>query len=95
MFKLYVLSVFIFHVCLTISGSIVKHQLKKENLTIKKEPLVKRISTHFKMFVCSLLPFFNLVIIFILFWKFDELYDMMKAESIESRKNNFHYNDSK
>ena len=83
MFKLYVLSVFMFYVCLNISGSIIKYQLKKENRTMPKEPLVKRISSFFKMFVWSILPFFNLVMIFIMFWKFDYLYDEMKAESVE------------
>ena len=83
MFKLYVLSVFVFYVCLSIAGSIIKYQLKKENRIMKKEPLVKRISASFKMFVWSILPFFNLVMIFIMFWKFDYLYDEMKAESIE------------
>ena len=78
MFKLYVLSVFMFHVCFIIAGSIIKYQLKKENRIMKKEPLVKRISGFFKTFVWSILPFFNLAMIFILFWKFDYLYDEMK-----------------
>lgn len=83
MFELYVLSVFIFYICLSISGYIIKYQLKKENRKLKKEPLVFRISSSFKMVVCSLIPFFNLLLIFIMFWKFDDLYDLMKAESVE------------
>ena len=95
MLKFYLVSILIYWVSLMIATSIIKGQLKKEQLKkeqlkkgqLKKEGLhpkkssvVEEIARWSKTIICSCLPVFNLVMVIVMFAKFDDVYYRVKKK---------------
>lgn len=73
MLKFYLVSILIYLVSLMIVTSIIKGKIKKEGLRPKKSSVVKTI-------ICSCLPVFNLVMVIVMFAKFDDVYYRVKKK---------------
>ena len=90
MLKFYLVSILIYWVSLMIATSIIKGQLKKEQLKkgqLKKEGLhpkkssvVEAITNCSQTIICSCLPVFNLVMVIVMFAKFDDVYYRVKKK---------------
>ena len=90
MLKFYLVSILIYWVSLMIATSIIKGQLKKEGLKkegLKKEGLlpkkssgVETIAKWSQTIIYSCLPVFNLVMVIVMFAKFDDVYYRVKKK---------------
>ena len=80
MLKFYLVSILIYLVSLMIVTSIIKGQLKKEGLHPKKPSVVEEIASWSRTIICSCLPVFNLVMVIVMFAKFDDVYYRVKKK---------------
>ena len=85
MLKFYLVSILIYWVSLMIATSIIKgqlkkEQLKKEGLHPKKSSVVEAITHGSQTIICSCLPVFNLVMVIVMFAKFDDVYYRVKKK---------------
>ena len=84
MLKFYLVSILIYLVSLMIVTSIIKGKIKKEGLrpkkSSKKSSVVEEIASWSKTIICSCLPVFNLVMVIVMFAKFDDVYYRVKKK---------------
>ena len=85
MLKFYLVSILIYWVSLMIATSIIKGQLKKEGLKKeglhpKKSSVVEAIANWSQTIIYSCLPVFNLVMVIVMFAKFDDVYYRVKKK---------------
>ena len=78
MLKFYLVSILIYQVSLMITTSIIKGKLKKEGLLPKKSSGVETIAKWSQTIIYSCLPVFNLVMVIVMFAKFDDVYYRVK-----------------